>query len=66
METITLSTCEAEYMASCSAIPEANFLRQLYQNMKGDQVEINIYANNESTIGLAKIKCIIKHLNILT
>ena len=41
-------------MASCSAIQEANFLRQFYQNMKGDQVEKNIYADNQSGIELAK------------
>ena len=34
-------------MVLCSVIHEANFLRQFYQNMKGDQVEINIYANNK-------------------
>ena len=48
--TITLSTCEAEYMALCSPMQETNFPKQFYQNMKGDQVEINIYANNQSRI----------------
>ena len=41
-------------MVLCSVIQEANFLRLFYQNMKGDQVEINIDADNQSAIELAK------------
>ena len=41
-------------MVFWSVIQEANFLRQFYQNMKRDQVEINIYVDNQSGIELAK------------
>ena len=53
-------------MVLCSVIQEANFLRLFYQNMKSDQVEINIYAEDQSVIELAKNRFIIKDRDILT
>ena len=50
--TITFFTCEAQYMVLCSPMQEVNFLKQYYQDMKGDQVEINIYADNQIIIRL--------------
>ena len=48
--TVALLSYEAEYMDLCSLMQEVNFLKQFYQDMKGDQVEKNIKADGQSTI----------------
>ena len=52
--TTALSTCEAEYLALFNAVQEAKFIKQLYKDMKGDELEIDIYADNQSANKLAK------------
>ena len=54
LTTVALSTCEVKYIALCSVMQDANFLKQFYQDRKGDKVERNIYADNQSAIELTK------------
>lgn len=52
---VALSTCEAEYMSITFAMQEANFLRQLYTDMKGyDKGVVSLYVDNQGAIALAK------------
>ena len=46
---VSLSTCESEYMALASATQEARFLRQLSKDMRGpqDQESVVIYVDNQ-------------------
>eukprot|EP00253_Pinus_taeda_P019708 PITA_19708 len=52
--TVALSSCEAEYQASCSATCEAIWLRRLLSDAgKGKKAATSIKADNQSTIKLA-------------
>ena len=53
--TVALSTCEAEYMALCYAMQEANFLRQLFRDFTDAyKPKTNIFVDNQGAIALAK------------
>ena len=51
---VTLSTCEAEYVALVSCMQEAIFLVQLYKDLTDSVVDVNIFVDNQSAIALAK------------
>nr|KYP66220.1 Retrovirus-related Pol polyprotein from transposon TNT 1-94 [Cajanus cajan] len=52
---VTLSTCEAEYVAATSCVCHAIWLRNLLKELSLPQVEpTKIYVDNKSTIALAK------------
>lgn len=58
-QTVTaLSTCEAEYIATCSAAKEAIWLNQLWRSMTGSSSTdaILIHVDNDGSIDLAKKK----------
>ena len=50
-----MSSCEAEYIALTDAMKEANFLRQLWADMTGENRKIvELYADNKGAISLSK------------
>ena len=52
---VALSSCEAEYTALSAAVQEANFLRQLFADMRDCFPEkVLIFADNQGAISLAK------------
>ena len=52
---VSLSSCEAEYVAMTSAIQEAKFLKMLMLDMNFDHVQpVKLFADNQGTIALAK------------
>ena len=52
--TIALSTCEAEYIAANFALKEGLFLRQLLNDLKYPEMQINLYVDNQGAIDLSK------------
>ena len=54
--TVALSTCEAEYMALCSATQEAVYLANLFRSLgvTSSTAPIPIYVDNQGTMDLAK------------
>ena len=56
-QTVSLSTCEAEYIALATATQEAKFLRQLFSDMTNVEVcniSVQMYVDNQGAIALAK------------
>lgn len=53
-QTVTLSTCEAEYISLASAVQESKFLRQLCKDMNITIDDVLIHVDNQGTINLAK------------
>ena len=54
-QTVALSTCETEYMALAPATQEAKFLRQLFADMQGCNVEcVYLHVDNQGAIALAR------------
>ena len=54
-QTVALSTCEAEYMALAAATQEAKFLRQLFADILGCNVEcVCLHVDNQGAIALAR------------
>ena len=52
--TVSLSTCEAEYVAVTSAVRESKFLKQLYFDLSNCAGKtINLFVDNQSAINLA-------------
>ena len=52
---VSLSSCEAEYVAMTSAIQEAKFLKMLMLDMNFDHVQpVKLFADNQGAIALAK------------
>lgn len=51
---VSLSTCEAEYVALSAATQEAKFLKQLYYDLSGGQDRcVVIYGDNQGSLALA-------------
>ena len=53
-QTVALSTCEAEYMAMSHDIQEGKFIRQLLFDLHGKMLRIDLFADNQGAINLAK------------
>ena len=53
-QAVALSTCEAEYMAMSHAIQEGKFIRQLLFDLHGKMLQIDLFADNQGAINLAK------------
>ena len=54
-QTVALSTCGDEYMALAAATQEAQFLRQLFADMKGCNVEcVCLHVDSQGAISLAR------------
>ena len=52
---VALSSCEAEYIALTSAFKEARFLRQLFADINGCQIQsVKLFGDNQGAIALAK------------
>ena len=52
---VSLSTCEAEYIATSYAVQECNFLSQLYADVTGSQRNnVLLFVDNQGAIALAK------------
>ena len=51
---VTLSSCEAEYVALGEAVKEALWLKHLLSEIKFPQGPVRIYIDNQSAIKLAK------------
>ena len=52
---VTLSSCEAEYIALGDAVKEALWLKELLTELRFPQGPIRIYIDNKSAMQLAKI-----------
>ena len=65
---VALSTCEAEYVAVASAIQEALFLKQLFEDMCDvSGVSVTLNCDNQGTISLTKNRIVSqrsKHIDI--
>jgi hypothetical protein len=53
-QTVAVSTAEAEYMASSSAVKEALWLRVLWQDLGFGQIEVPIFGDNQAAIRLTE------------
>ena len=53
-KTVTLSSCEAEYVAMTDAVKEALWMKQLCGDVGFVQGTVKIYVDNQSAIKLAK------------
>lgn len=65
--TVALSTTEAEYMSMAAAVQESIWLRQLKNELLGDNGAIMLYCDNKSAIDLAattKYHARSKHIDI--
>ena len=52
---VPLSSCEAEYVALTSAFKEARFLRQLFSDINGREIQsVKLFGDNQGAIALAK------------
>ena len=52
---VALSSCEAEYIALTSAFKEARFLRQLFADINGREIQsVKLFGDNQGAIALAK------------
>ena len=52
---VALSSCEAEYVALTSAFKEARFLRQLFSDINGREIQsVKLFGDNQGAIALAK------------
>lgn len=66
-QTVSLSTTEAEYIASCEATKEATWLKGLLQDLTGRRDGITIRMDNQSAIKLIKNPVIhkrTKHIDV--
>lgn len=52
--TVTLSTCEAEYMALAATMQECLYSQQLLKRLDGQNYKCNVYEDNQGAIALAK------------
>ena len=51
--TVSLSTCEAEYVALSAGVQECEFLEQLYLCIRGRDLDVKLHVDNQSAIFLA-------------
>ena len=51
---VALSSCEAEYMSMTNAIQQGKFLRQLFIDLIGIELPINLGVDNQGAINLGK------------